>query len=96
MDKKKFFEDLSRERNGGVPVDPAVIAERRRGLKEAWAADGLTLADRVGKWGQSFDAQRLISFARKQGRNREVRRTVGGRPRQEWLSKTATVRCTLG
>ena len=27
---------------------------------------------------------------------REVRRTVGGRPPQEWLSKTATVRCTLG
>lgn len=34
----------------------------------AWKADGLTLAPKGGRWGQSFDAQRLISLARKQGR----------------------------
>lgn len=37
-------------------------------LQEAWADEGLTLAERNGRWGNSFDAQRLISFARKQGR----------------------------
>merc|ERR1712060_846369 len=31
-------------------------------------ADGLTLAPKGGRWGQSFDAQRLISLSRKQGR----------------------------
>lgn len=55
-------------RNGGVPVDPAVVEERGRRLRAAWNADGLTLAPKGGRWGQSFDAQRLISLARKQGR----------------------------
>merc|ERR1711865_1363108 len=30
--------------------------------------DGLTLAPKGGRWGQSFDSQRLISLSRKQGR----------------------------
>lgn len=55
-------------RNGGVKVDPAVVDERGRRLRAAWKADGLTLAPKGGRWGQSFDAQRLISLARKQGR----------------------------
>lgn len=55
-------------RNGGVPVDPAVVEERGRRLRTAWRADGLTLAPKGGRWGQSFDAQRLISLSRKQGR----------------------------
>lgn len=54
-------------RNGGVPVDSAVVEERGRRLRAAWNADGLTLAPKGGRWGQSFDAQRLISLARKQG-----------------------------
>lgn len=37
-------------------------------MRAAWNADGLTLAPKGGRWGQSFDAQRLISLARKQGR----------------------------
>lgn len=55
-------------RNGGMPVDPTVLEERGKRLRAAWKADGLTLAPKGGRWGQSFDAQRLISFARKQGR----------------------------
>jgi predicted DsbA family dithiol-disulfide isomerase len=55
-------------RNGGVPVDPAVVEERGKRLRAAWKTDGLTLAPKGGRWGQSFDAQRLISLARKQGR----------------------------
>lgn len=55
-------------RNGGVPVDRAVVEERGHRLRAAWKADGLTLAPKGGRWGQSFDAQRLISLARKQGR----------------------------
>jgi len=51
-----------------VPPDPGVVEERGRRLREAWKADGLTLAPKGGRWGQSFDAQRLISLARKQGR----------------------------
>lgn len=49
-------------------MDPAVVDERGRRLRAAWKADGLTLAPKGGRWGQSFDAQRLISLARKQGR----------------------------
>lgn len=55
-------------RNGGVTVDPAVVEQRGKSLRAAWNADGLTLAPKGGRWGQSFDAQRLISLARKQGR----------------------------
>lgn len=47
---------------------PEASKDLFRWLTEQWAADGLTLAPRDGKWGNSFDAQRLISFARKQGR----------------------------
>lgn len=55
-------------RNGGVPVDEATTEERGKRLRAAWNADGLTLAPKGGRWGQSFDAQRLISLSRKQGR----------------------------
>merc|ERR1719355_277139 len=41
-------------------------------LGRQWAQDGLHLAKIEGRWGQSFDAQRLISFARKQGREHEM------------------------
>lgn len=50
-----------------MPVEPSVIEERGRRLRAAWSADGLYLAPKGGRWGQSFDAQRLISLARKQG-----------------------------
>lgn len=68
VDKIEYFQCLRTERNGGVPVDPAVVEERGRRLRAAWKTDGLTLAPKGGRWGQSFDAQRLISLARKQGR----------------------------
>jgi len=59
---------LRTARNGDVAPDPAMVEERGKRLRAAWNADGLTLAAKGGRWGQSFDAQRLISFARKQGR----------------------------
>jgi len=68
VDKIDYFEQLRTMRNGGVPVDPTVVEERGKRLRTAWKADGLTLAPKGGRWGQSFDAQRLISLARKQGR----------------------------
>lgn len=46
--------------------------QRFQWLTEAWKQDGLTLAPRGGNWGQSFDAQRLISLARKQGREHQM------------------------
>lgn len=51
-----------------MPLDSAAVEERGQRLRAAWTADGLTLAPKGGRWGQSFDAQRLISLARKQGR----------------------------
>merc|ERR1719159_741107 len=50
----------------GIPESQS--EERGRRLHAAWAEDGLTLAPKGGRWGNSFDAQRLISLARKQGR----------------------------
>merc|ERR1712093_138509 len=37
-------------------------------VHQIWREDGVNVAPRAGRWGQSFDAQRLISLARKQGR----------------------------
>lgn len=68
VDKVEYFQRLRTARNGGVPPDPEVAEERGKWLRQAWKNDGLTLAPKGGRWGQSFDAQRLISFARKQGR----------------------------
>lgn len=53
-------------------LDEAKLAERFKGLQKAWKEEGLTLSERAGTWGNSFDAQRLISFARKQGREDAV------------------------
>lgn len=49
-------------------MNPDESKNRFQFLTEQWANDGLTLAPRGGNWGQSFDAQRLISHARKQDR----------------------------
>lgn len=68
VDKIEYFERLRTSRNGGVPVAPAEVEARGQRLRAAWRADGLTLAPKGGRWGQSFDAQRLISLSRKQGR----------------------------
>merc|ERR1712151_1312215 len=63
-----YFQKLRTARNGGIPPAEEVVEERGRRLRAAWRADGLTLAPKGGRWGQSFDAQRLISLSRKQGR----------------------------
>merc|ERR1719401_1558451 len=41
-------------------------------LQGQWKRDGLKLAERVGNFGNSFDAQRLISWSRKQGREDQM------------------------
>jgi len=68
VDKIEYFQQLRTLRNGGVAPDPEFVEERGRRLRAAWKNDGLNLAAKGGRWGQSFDAQRLISLARKQGR----------------------------
>lgn len=64
VDKLEFFKRLRAQRG----VSDEASEERTRRTTAAWAADGLTLAPRGGNWGNSFDAQRLVSLARKQGR----------------------------
>lgn len=64
VDKVEYFQSLRAMR--GTPEAQAEEGGRR--LRAAWATDGLTLAPKGGRWGNSFDAQRLISLARKQGR----------------------------
>merc|ERR1719498_738325 len=64
-------------RNGGIPLekDPAAkkaMEERMRMVDAIWKEDGVNVAPRAGRWGQSFDAQRLISLSRKQGREDEM------------------------
>jgi len=68
VDKIDYFQQLRLARNGGVAPDADVVEERGRRLRAAWKNDGLTLAPKGGRWGHSFDSQRLISLSRKQGR----------------------------
>lgn len=64
VDKVEYFKRLRATRG----VLESESDERSRRLRAAWADDGLTLAAKGGRWGNSFDAQRLISMSRKQGR----------------------------
>jgi len=70
VDKYEFFKTLYEHRGS----DEAAMVARFAHLQRAWSEEGLQLADRErgSKWGNSFDAQRLISFARKQDRENEV------------------------
>lgn len=71
VDKQELRQKRFAMRNGGVfnKVEQEIQMQQ---LAKAWKEDGLTLARLAGRWGQSFDAQRLISFARKQDREMEV------------------------
>lgn len=64
VDRAEFFERLGASRG----MDRDTRQGRFRRLQGAWKDDGLELADRGGRLGNSVDAQRLISFARKQDR----------------------------
>jgi len=66
VDKEKFFDELTEQRHPGA--DKERVKQGFRGLQDAWKKDGLKLEDRAGSLGNSFDAQRLISLSRKQGR----------------------------
>lgn len=68
VDKHKFFVDKWAMQG----VDEAAVNARFKGLQGAWTKEGLKLSDREGGWGNSFDAQRLISFSRKQGREDQM------------------------
>lgn len=66
VDKEKFFDDLTEQRHPGA--DKEKVKQGFGRLQESWKKEGLTLEDRGGSLGNSFDAQRLISLSRKQGR----------------------------
>lgn len=70
VDKYDFFRDLYEMRGSSE----AAMVTRFKNLQNAWKEDGLKLADRERghRWGNSFDAQRLISLARKQGRENQM------------------------
>lgn len=70
VDKQDFFNKLTEQRAPGA--DPAVMKKRFQFLQGEWKKDGLRLEERNGSMGNSFDAQRLISFARKQGREDQM------------------------
>lgn len=90
VDKIEYFQRLRTMRNGGVPVEESVVEERGKRLRQAWSADGLYLAPKGGRWGQSFDAQRCISLSRKQGREDEMTEEIykgnheQNQPLSEW------------
>jgi len=72
VDKVELRAKRHAMRNGAGyhPVESArkMQEQMNEGLGMAWKEEGLTLAPVAGRWGQSFDAQRLISLARKQDR----------------------------
>lgn len=71
VDKRRYFLRLYEHRY--QTTDPeAKLTENEARLTKAWKDDGLTLARREGQLGNSFDAQRLISFARRQGREDQM------------------------
>jgi len=76
VDKRGFFKRLGDQRNPDKSEDEKIA--RRQSLKDAWAADGLDLnfsgpeVRPEGTLGSSFDAQRLIVLARKQGREDQM------------------------
>jgi len=70
VDKGNFFKALGEQRR---PNDTAEMKRARvEGITQAWAADGLKLTSAFGwnggRFGNSFNSQRLIWLARQQGR----------------------------
>jgi len=82
VDKRGFFKRLGDQRNPDKSEDEKIA--RRQSLKDAWAADGLDLnfsgpeVRPEGTLGSSFDAQRLIVLARKQGREDQMAADYAG------------------
>mmetsp|Transcript_35100 Transcript_35100/g.58131 ORF Transcript_35100/g.58131 Transcript_35100/m.58131 type:complete len:179 (+) Transcript_35100:68-604(+) len=81
VDKLDFFKKLNEQRRPDMSTEDKMA--RLKGLVDAWAADGLDLTSPFGvsvkalkqgqlkadgRWGNSFNAQRLIWLARQQGR----------------------------
>lgn len=73
VDKTDYFNDLRARRNPGAQSNDEERARRRKWLQDQWAAEGLTLnTGQGGRWGSSVDAQRMIMFARQQGKEDEM------------------------
>lgn len=70
VDKEKFFQDLSLQRH--PEADKEAQKQGFKHLQGEWKKDGLQLSERKGSLGNSFDAQRLILLARKQGREDQM------------------------
>ena len=70
VDKLAYFTALGERRYPGRSTDEK--RQKIEGLVGAWARDGLALTSpfgvKGGRWGSSFDAQRLIWLARQQGK----------------------------
>lgn len=70
VDKEEFFDQLTEQRSPGA--DKERVKQGFARLQESWKKDGLKLEERKGALGNSFDAQRLISLSRKQGREDQM------------------------
>lgn len=74
VDKGSFFNGIVEMNHG---KDAVKNKGRKQFLKDAWAKEGLDLSmddqcEMHGHFGNSFDAQRLILFARKQGHENQM------------------------
>merc|ERR1712151_1459920 len=65
VDKENYFNTMSQAKDPKTSKE--MVSAGFKALQGAWKMDGLTLADRKGQMGNSFDSQRLILLARKQG-----------------------------
>jgi len=74
VDKLSYFKQLGKQRAPDRTEDEA--KQRIKGLVGAWASDGLDLTSafgiKGGRWGNSLNSQRLIWYARQQGREHEM------------------------
>lgn len=65
VDKENYFNTMNKARDPTSTNE--MVSAGYKALQGAWKMDGLTLADRKGQMGNSFDSQRLILLARQQG-----------------------------
>ena len=89
----------SKDREGGREAQPARLGQKTgRSADLPWGVRplrGLQVYTRPDPPGLCEAPEPPLGASEMGGRDREVRRTVVGRPPREWLSKTATVCCTL-
>jgi predicted DsbA family dithiol-disulfide isomerase len=64
--------DWAREMKDALGASQKAVEDHTKNMKAYWKAEGLELSYGEGRWGSSFDAQRMIAFARDQGREDEM------------------------